>query len=186
MSDKKILTVYYSDSGNTKKIAEEIAAGLSTTLERLTAPGLRPGVFGFIKRSWTAAFGRNVAIGPVRYRPADFDLVVVGSPLWAGHVSSPVRSYLQRHRTAFRHVAFFVSAGGPKTGGAFDDMKKLGGRKPVARLSVSSQHRSSGEDIAHIQDFINEIETWAATERSTPKPNSSVSLENPAGFSARS
>lgn len=175
MSDKKILTVYYSDGGHTKKIAEEIAAGLSTTLERLTAPGLLSGVVGFVERCWTAGFGQRVTIGPLRYRPAEFDLVIVGSPLWAGHVSSPVRTYLQKNRTAFTHVAFFVSAGGLKTEGGFADMQKLAGRPPLARLSVSDQHRSSGEDIARIQDFVNEIEIWAATGRSAPKSSPLIS-----------
>jgi flavodoxin len=175
MSDKKILTVYYSDSGHTKKIADEITAALSTALERLSAPGLKPGFLGFVQRGWTAGFGRPVTLDAVRYRPADFDLVIVGSPLWAGHVSGPVRTYLLSNRDAFRQVAFFVSAGGVNTEGVFAEMEKLSGRAPLARLSVSDRHRSSGEDIARIQDFVNEIETWSATERTTPATSARVS-----------
>lgn len=155
---KGILTVFYSDSGDTKRIADDIAAALSTTLERVTAPGLGRGTFGFLTRAWTALRRKPVAIDPQHNNPADFDLVIIGSPLWVGRVSSPVRAYLARHRAALNQVAFFVSAAGSNADGAFDDMRRLCGKEPIACLAITNEDRASGADIARIHDFADSIE----------------------------
>jgi len=51
-------------------------------------------------------------------------------------VSSPVRSYLRRHREAFRSVAFFCTCGGMGGARVFAQMARAGGAKPAARLLV--------------------------------------------------
>lgn len=164
MSGEKILTVYYSDTGHTKHVADEIAARLSTVLERIVAPGLRRGVWGALQRNWTAGFGRPVTIGAIGVRPGDFDLVIVGSPLWSGHASSPVRTWLKQHRPALTQAAFFLTSGRQSPGQGFDEMLSASGRNPVACLHVTDDDRSSGQDSGRIHDFIEAIETWAARD----------------------
>lgn len=57
-------------------------------------------------------------IAPSQFDPANYDVVVVGSPVWAAHVATPVRSYLKRHAPSLVHVGMFCtmgSSGGDET-----------------------------------------------------------------------
>jgi menaquinone-dependent protoporphyrinogen IX oxidase len=136
---KRILIAYYSRSGNTRRVAARLAADLGADLEEIVDPTHRSGVFGYQRSGFQAFFRRLAPIAPPAHDPGAYDLVVVGTPIWDMSVSSPVRSYLRRHRSALTTVAFFCTCGGVGSERVFDQMTGECGREPVARMVLTER-----------------------------------------------
>ncbi len=109
--EPKILVVCYSRDGATEIVARRIAEALEADLDVIGEPTARAGVLGYL-RSAIEAVARGVPTITTRKNPRDYDLVVVGTPVWVGTMSSPVRSYLLAHAGEFRNAAFFAVMGG--------------------------------------------------------------------------
>jgi menaquinone-dependent protoporphyrinogen IX oxidase len=136
MERPRILVAYYSRSGRTKRLARAVAAALAADVEEIRDPTDRAGVLGFL-RSGVEAYARVLAgVEHPRRDPGDYDVVVVGTPVWAMSVSSPVRTYLWHERERLPQVAFLATLAGRGDERAFEQMRELAGRAPVATLAV--------------------------------------------------
>ena len=97
MAAQKILIVYYLRSGTTRRVAEALAAELKCDAEEIGDVKSRTGFLGIIGSVIEAVAQRPAPIAPAKLNPSSYDLVVVGTPVWAWSVASPVRTYLN-HR----------------------------------------------------------------------------------------
>lgn len=139
----KTLVVYYSRSGSTRKVAEELKAHLGADIEEITEPKGRGGPLGWLKSGRESTNGAVVPIDAPRADPSAYELVVVGTPTWAGNVSSPVRSYLANMRDKLSRVAFFCSMDG-NSGETFRTMEGLACKQPVATAEITSADVKTG------------------------------------------
>jgi flavodoxin len=140
----KALVVFYSRTGMTRKAAEMIAADLGADLEEVCDTVDRSGVSGYLFAGRDATQKRLTKIKDVKYDPSGYDLVVVGTPVWAWTVSSPIRTYLSIYGPKFRECAFFATYGGSGGEGTFKDMGLLCGKAPKATLGLTAREVSSG------------------------------------------
>jgi flavodoxin len=76
---KKILVVYYSRTGNTKKIAGELAKKFSADLEAIDDSQDRSGVFNYLKSGYEAARKKECVISALKHNPSDYDIVIIGT-----------------------------------------------------------------------------------------------------------
>jgi len=108
----RTLVVYYSQGSATRRVAEDLALILKADLERIAEKRQRStGFFGFMNAGYQATFGIPSAIEkPVR-DPADYQLVLVLSPVWSWSLSPPVRAYLRLMKGRLA-AAGFVSVSG--------------------------------------------------------------------------
>jgi len=144
----KTLVVYYSRTGNTKNIGEEIAAALKADVEELKDGKSRRGPIGFLMAGREAMKKVPVELEPLKHDPAAYDVVVVGTPVWASTVCSPVRTFLERNRAALKKVAWFCTSGGEDPAGAekaFAAMTEASGLTPattmgLGRVSIKRDH----------------------------------------------
>lgn len=108
-----ILCVYYSRTGNTEKLVREIAQELKCECIKLDDGVDRSGPGGWL-RSGMQAMARQVPevrdIKTVLPLSA-YDLVVIGTPVWAGRCSAPVRSFLKKYGQHLRRVAYLITRG---------------------------------------------------------------------------
>jgi hypothetical protein len=82
-------------------------------------------------------------------------LVVLGTPVWASHVCSPIRSYIAAHRLDLQRVAFFCTQGGG-SGAAkvFREMEEICGRVPIATLAVEDRELDRDTYTAKLAQFV--------------------------------
>ena len=153
----KALVVYYSRSGNTAKIAQRVANALECGIEEIIDTKNRSGVLSYIRSGRDAGSKSLTVLKEPINDPADYDLVVIGTPLWAGHVSTPVRTYIHQNQDKLKSVAFFCTARGEKFSGAFDDMRDLSGKDPVATLGIRAKEIKNKTYSEKIQEFIKSI-----------------------------
>jgi len=105
----KILVVYYSRGGNTKFVAEEIAAELGADLEEVVDLKNRDGRMGWLSAGRDATGNRLTNIAETKRNPADYDLIVLGTPIWAWSPSAAIRTYISKHDFSKRNVALFFT-----------------------------------------------------------------------------
>ena len=157
MDQRKVLVAYYSRTGNTKRIARAIATALEADIEEIHDPTERSGVLGYLRSGLEASAGVLVALEHPRRDPADYDVVVVGTPVWAMSLSSPVRTYLWHERERLPAVAFFATLGGMGAERAFDQMKTAAGRTPIAALAVResvAQRGAPRDEVARFAEAV--------------------------------
>lgn len=133
----QILVLYYSRTGFTQTIARQIAGACSADLEPIEDVTGGSHASGYVRSAIEAALHVATPIRPAKHVPSDYDIVVIGTPIWCGNVASPVRSYLKRQRRQFRRVAFFCSYGGSGQAKVLRDLESLCGRPAVATLAVA-------------------------------------------------
>src|SRR5690606_19250759 len=106
-----ILLAYYSRTGYTRKVAMEIAEACGCDVEEIRDRVGRSGPIGYARSVFEAASRFDTLLQPGERDPADYPLVIVGTPVWFWNLSSPVRTWVRRHRPRLRDVAFFCTCG---------------------------------------------------------------------------
>ena len=144
------LIAYYSMSGHTRTVAHELRDVMAGDIEEITEPHPRHGIIGVVRALVDAVAKREPPIQPAKGDPRNYDVLLVGGPVWAGRMASPVRSYVKRYGAAAPHLAFFCTEGGRGSDTAFADLASLCGRKPEATFVVDSAHLLPAE---HRQDL---------------------------------
>ena len=105
----KTLAIYYTRSGNARFMAEIIAAELGADLEEVVDLKNRQGALAFMPAGRDAMRGNETEIAQTKRAPADYDLVVIGQPVWAGSPTPAIRTYIKKNDLSGKKVALFFS-----------------------------------------------------------------------------
>ena len=106
------LVVYYSRTGNTKSIAETIAVELGADIEEVVDLKNRQGKLAFLPAGRDAMRGKETEIAQTKRTPADYNLIIIGQPVWAGSPTPAIRTYLNKSDLSGKKVALFFSDSG--------------------------------------------------------------------------
>ena len=147
----KSLVVYFSRSGTTKKLAEAIAKELRADIEQLFDVKPKKGLFGYLAYGRDAMKGMPAQLKMTVKDPKEYDIVIIGTPVWAGTVCSPVRAYLLQNK-GLSKVAFFCTSSSPGPQRTFDQMLRLS-RPPVAELALRRPEVKSNKHLEKVKQF---------------------------------
>ena len=154
----KTLVVYYSRTGKTRFVAEKVAAELKADIEEVVDLKNRSGRFGFLKAGYDATRGNETEIGETQKLPSDFNLIVVGTPVWNSRPASAVSTYLKRNDFAGKKVAVFCTNEGMGEEKAVDRTKALiSNGDVVGELVVSNVFENQEEKENKISDWCNKL-----------------------------
>ena len=140
----KALVVYFSRTGNARKTAESIVSRLKCDSEEIVLKVSRAGPIGFIICGMESARRKSAPIQPPKKDPSGYDIVIIGGPIWASNMSSPVRAYLSMQGKSIKEAAFFCTMGSNSSGKAFSDMAVYTGKQPTATLAISQGEIKDG------------------------------------------
>jgi flavodoxin len=108
---RKVLILYYSRTGHTRTVATQILGLVGGDLVELQTVQPYPD-------DYDALVAQNVEEQRSDYKPplqttignlADYDVVLIGSPLWNVRLTPPVRSFLSSHDLSGKIIAPFVT-----------------------------------------------------------------------------
>ena len=153
--------VFYSLGGTTRKLAETLAKALGADISEIRCKRYGPGLASFLRASYDSLTAQQPAIEIGQTSPQAYDLVLVGAPLWAGHVATPVRTYLNERRGQFKRIAFFLSHGASPTERAFAEMGQLAGAAPKATIALRTANILNADCDEAVDDFINRLKQAA-------------------------
>ncbi|XHH08235.1 MAG: flavodoxin family protein [Candidatus Bathyarchaeia archaeon] len=108
----KCLVVYYSRTGKTRFVAETIASQLGAELEEIIDQKKRSGSLGWIMAGKDASRKSLTEISPATKSPKDYDLIVIGTPIWAWSPTPAVRTYIKQNNLSGKKVALFYTSDG--------------------------------------------------------------------------
>jgi flavodoxin len=135
----KTLVVYYSRTGTTRKIAELIQEKLSADLEEIEDTIDRKGIVGYFRSGRDAMKKSLTKLEPFKKNLNEYDLVIIGTPIWGWNMSVPIRTFLHEKKGQIKKVAFFCTMGGSGSVKAFEEMWEISGKEPVATLALTNK-----------------------------------------------
>ena len=141
---KPILVVHYSVSGNTERVAEDLATRLDAEREKIGDLRNRRGPLGQLRAVLDSILERPAELAALGKDPRDYRLTIIGTPIWAGKITPAVRAYLRRHRGRFNDVAFFITSGSTPAETVIPAMEQLAGRQAVAFAGFNSVDLKTG------------------------------------------
>ena len=153
----KTLVVYHSRTGNTKTVAQALVQKLSADQEEIKSTEMKRGLFGYLKAGHQAMKKLMPEIDEMKIDPSGYDLVIIGTPVWAWTMASPVRTFIEQYKQKFPKVAFFCTCG-DKQSNTFRDMQDACGKEPMATLEVKAELIKSGKEKGLVEEFLMKLE----------------------------
>ncbi len=120
------LVVYFSFEGNTKFIAEKIAETISADIVELKTSKKYPAE-GFGKYFWggkSVIFGEKPKLINKRIDLKRYDVIIIGTPVWAGSFTPPIKSFISQYKIQGKRIALFACHGGGGAEKCFEKLKK--------------------------------------------------------------
>jgi flavodoxin len=153
----KSLVVYYSRTGTTKTVGKAIAKELKADSDEIIDLKNRLGPI-----NWFIAGGdakrRKLTKIRVKKKPESYDMIIIGTPIWAKNMTPAVRTYLTNHKLNGKKVCFFCTSGGDKVQNAFAEMKKLAPKSAmVGKLGIRMQEVKSDSYEEKIKSFVKSL-----------------------------
>lgn len=136
---RDVLCIYYSRTGNTKRVMETIAKEMDAELLALTDGVERSGLRGWLRSGMDAMRKDCPDVLPfeTERKLENYRLVIVGTPVWAGRCSSVVRSFLKQHGKELDRVAYVLTRGSEhKSEDIYRQMDQYTGKPHQAATSL--------------------------------------------------
>lgn len=110
---QKKLVLYFSESGSTKAVAEELQKQTGADIEAIECVEPYSGNFQeTIQRNQREREkGETPALKPLKTKVADYDVIFLGYPIWGGVYASPIASLLQEQDFAGKTIIPFCTFG---------------------------------------------------------------------------
>ena len=122
----KTAVIYYSYEGNSAMIAQIIKGAVNADVfEIKTADTKKRG--GFALYAWggyQVVMKKKPALEPLTVDINAYDLIIVGTPVWAGAPAPALFSFLDKNRISGKKIAIFCCHGGGM-GNALQKLKAL-------------------------------------------------------------
>jgi flavodoxin len=149
----KKLVVYYSLEGHTEKLAQAIADATGAEAVRVRPKDDVPdhGFSKYLKGGSQVMKKVKPDIRPLSVDPAEYDLIFIGCPVWAGGFVPALRTLFDQWELQGKKVALFVSHRGGK-GQALERMAEaLAGNKIVGQRDF----------VERADDYVESAGKWA-------------------------
>lgn len=150
----KILIVYYSKTGNTRKVADLIQSATGGKTFEIVPVNAYPEDY----HATTEQAKKEINEG---FKPElknnlqnvnAYDVVFVGSPCWWGTMAPPVATFLSSHNFEGKTIIPFMTHGGSGLGRYVEEVKKL-----VPKADVVNAKAFQGSRVDGAKD---EVKAW--------------------------
>jgi len=158
LKDKKILVVYYSLTGNTKVVAEEIKKDTGADIFELKTFQTYPDDY----KEQTEQAKKEIQDG---YKPdlvgeikniKQYDVIFVGSPCWWGTYAPAVSTFLASYDLSGKTIIPFMTHGGSGLGRSVSDMKKAAPKSTVLN-GLAIRGSSANNSQAEVKKFVDSL-----------------------------
>lgn len=152
----KTAIVFYSQSGNVRWVAQQMAEILKADLIELECVKQYPDK-GFKKFYWggkSAVMQETPKLQPYVFNGEEYDRIILGSPVWASNIAPPLRTFIKDNQEALieKKTAAFVCMAGSGGQKALNKLEKL--VTLCAQLVlIDPLERPSRDNDAMIRDF---------------------------------
>jgi len=152
-ASKKILVVYFSHSGNTRVLAQQIRDATGGSIYEIQTVKDYPADYQTVVDQAKREINSN-------YKPVlktkirnieSFDVIFIGSPNWWSTIAPPVATFLTEYNLEGKTLVPFMTHGGGGMGHSVSDIKKLCPTSTVLEgLPINGRLvRRAEDDVTH-------------------------------------
>jgi flavodoxin len=153
----RTLVVYFSLTGSTEFVAKIISEQLNADLCQVADKKNKKPKLIYLKGG-AASFREKLTKIEVPKSIENYDLIIVGSPVWAGKITPAIRTFLSLNDFSQKKGAFFVTLGGDKPEKTFQNMRKTTGFSSIIKeLAVSNTIQDKKEVEKMVTTWCDEI-----------------------------
>ena len=154
----RILIVYYSKTGNTEKVAQTLAREIGADLEKIIDQKKRNGFIGYFTGGRDAIKKRLTEIAPLSKKTLEYDLIVMGMPVWGWNLVPAIRTYLAQNNKQIKKYAFFVTSGDTDAQKLAGHFAEAAGQEAVALVGFNKKELAGDMiDQNKLKKFIEQI-----------------------------
>ena len=159
LSTQKALVVYFSATGTTKRVAENLAKALNADIYEI-----KPAVpYTAADLNWRDKKSRSsVEMSDPSSRPEmvennisvkEYDTIFLGFPIWWGTAPRIVKTFLERHDFSNKKIVLFATSGSSGIGNTAEDLKP----------SVATIAQIKTGKVLNDNPSMEELKYWAQT-----------------------
>jgi flavodoxin len=153
----KALIVFYSRTGTTKRVAEALQKKLGCDIEEIVDKKKRLGPIGYMLAGRDVIKKSNTKISETKYNPDNYDLVIIGTPVWMGTMAVAIKTYLEMNKDKLKNVAFFSTQGSDKRQRVFDEITGVIMKEPIAEVYLTTNEVVDNNFEDKLAKFISKI-----------------------------
>jgi len=147
---KKILIVYYSLSGNTKFIAEELQKATNgdvlaiKPVKELDAEKKSTYFWG----GFRATIKKKPKLKPFEIDPLAYDFIILGSPVWNSRITPPIRSFITNYDLGGKTLALWMCQAGKSKKGINRFKEEFADSKIIDEIVFTDPKEKSPKESA--------------------------------------
>lgn len=148
---KKVLVAYFSRSGNTREVAQQIRKIMGSDIFEIQTVTPYPREYDAVTKQAKQELEAGVK-PPIQAKVSnikDYDIVFVGSPNWWGTIAPPVMTFLAEHDLSGKTIVPFITHAGSGMGRSAADIKKL-----APQATIRDGLALWGRDVKSSQDQV--------------------------------
>ena len=154
--ESKTLVLYYSQTGTTETVAQEIQKNLNADLETIKLENPYTGTY----RELVEQVGKERESGvlpkllPLTSDLSKYDTIFLGYPIWYGTYATPVASLVKEYTFEGKHIVTFCTFGSGGLEPAIQDLKKALPKADVAEEGFGIRTARMGAAAKELGRFL--------------------------------
>lgn len=133
-SNKKILTVYYSNGGNTKNVAEKLHSIVSGDLKEIELTEKYPKNIFKMSKLVRKQIREGYLPQIEKIDISDYDIIFTASPIWNASISLPMKHFLKNNNFENKVlIPIFTYSGGAFKKKVWNEFKDLTNAKEIKK-----------------------------------------------------
>ncbi|MBT9155880.1 MAG: hypothetical protein DDT37_00854 [Firmicutes bacterium] len=155
----KILVAYFSLTGSTRLIGKAVAKELGADIEEIVPVRHYPlrGLWLYLYGGMQAVLGATPRLERTIVNAHDYDIVIVGTPVWAGRMAPPVRSFLNSLALEGKKVAYFSTFQGSE-GQSSKEMVDAGKGISLGEKGFKMTRKSTYDSVTAARQWAKELD----------------------------
>lgn len=134
LTDKKILTVYYSNNGNTRNVAQNINYIVGGDIKEIELVENYPNNIFIMSKQVRKQMKEGFLPHIKNIDISNYDIIFVGSPIWNFSMSLPVKSFLKNNNFENKTlIPFFTYSGVAKKRRLVEEIEELTNVKDIKK-----------------------------------------------------
>lgn len=125
------LVIYYSFSGNTKKVAQGVAKQYDADIVEVKEKKRRGNINAYLIGCPQAMFHQKIAIEPLGVDLSEYEEIIIAAPIWAGFPAPAFNSIVSQLPTG-KNVSLLFTMGGKASAKCEAVTKQAVGKKGCA------------------------------------------------------
>jgi len=151
----KSLVLYFSRSGNTRFVAEEIAKAAKADIEEIFEQKDRKGAIGYISAGKDAMMKKPSKIQPITTNVSEYDKIYIGQPVWGWTMVPALRAMLEENDFTGKKIVLFCTMDGSGDKGCYRETRKFLLRSKIEKeMTFIKPIKDKEKTIKQIQDSI--------------------------------